>query len=98
MERDSSSLPRFEPPPTEAQPALLDVGGGGSGRCFDWTLLGERAPPATFIAGGIRPDNVRALLKYRPYGIDLASGVESAAGVPGEKDEAKLRALFEEVL
>ena len=97
MEPDSSSLPRFEPPPTEAQPALLDVGGGGSGRRFDWTLLGERAPRATFIAGGIRPDNVGALLKHRPYGIDLASGVESAAGVPGEKDENKLRALFEEV-
>ena len=94
MEQDSSSLPRFEPPPNEAQPALLDVGGGGSGRRFDWTLLGERAPRATFIAGGIRPDNVRALLKHRPYGIDLASGVESA---PGVKDGTKLRALFEEV-
>ena len=100
MEPDSSGLPRFEVPPTEAQPALLDVGGGGSGRRFDWALLGERAPWATFIAGGIRPDNVRALLKHRPYGIDLASGVESTAGAPGEpgwKDETKLRALFEEV-
>jgi len=33
-------------------------------------------------------------LSYRPYGIDLASGVESS---PGIKDESKLRALFEEV-
>jgi len=100
MEQDSARLPRFETPPTESQPALLDVGGGGSGRRFDWNLLGERAPPATFIAGGIRPDNVRALLKHRPYGIDLASGVENAPGVPGEpgwKDETKLRALFEEM-
>ncbi|GMR22331.1 MAG: hypothetical protein BMS9Abin37_0674 [Acidobacteriota bacterium] len=98
MEPDSSRLPRFETPPTEAQPALLDVGGGGSGRRFDWSLLGEQAPRATFIAGGIRPDNVSALLKHRPYGIDLASGVEKAAGEPGwpgEKDETKLRALFE---
>jgi indole-3-glycerol phosphate synthase/phosphoribosylanthranilate isomerase len=94
MERDSSRLPRFESPPTEAQPALLDVGGGGSGRRFDWALLGDRAPRATFIAGGIRPDNVGALLKHRPYGIDLASGVESE---PGFKDENKLRALFEEL-
>ena len=100
MEPDSPRLPRFEVPPSEAQPALLDVGGGGSGRRFDWTLLGERAPRATFIAGGIRPDNVRALLKHRPYGIDLASGVEIDPGVPGwpgEKDETKLRALFEEL-
>jgi indole-3-glycerol phosphate synthase/phosphoribosylanthranilate isomerase len=94
MDEASSSLPRFDPPPSESQPALLDVGGGGSGRSFDWSLFGMRAPEATFIAGGIRPDNVRSLLKYQPYGIDLASGVESR---PGVKDEAKLRALFKEV-
>lgn len=94
MEQDATSLPSFAPPPTEAQPALLDVGGGGSGRSFDWTILGTRAPEATFVAGGIRPDNVRSLLKHQPYGIDLASGVESS---PGIKDESKLRGLFEEV-
>lgn len=94
MDRESTSLPAFEQPPTEEQPALLDVGGGGSGQSFDWALFGERAPDATFVAGGIRPDNVGALLRYRPYGIDLASGVESA---PGIKDESKLRALFQEV-
>lgn len=90
----AGSLPVLEPRPTEARPALVDVGGGGSGRSFDWTLLGEQAPDATFIAGGIRPDNVGALLKHRPYGIDLSSGVERA---PGVKDPDKLRALFEEV-
>lgn len=94
MEEDATELPRFEPVPSEDRPALLDVGGGGSGRRFDWTLLGDHAPHATFIAGGIRPENVRALKAYRPYGIDLASGVESA---PGVKDPSRLRALFEEV-
>jgi len=94
MEKDSRALPVLDPPPSDAHPALLDVGGGGSGRRFDWALLGAQAPEATFIAGGIRPGNVRELLSYEPYGIDLASGVESA---PGVKDEAKLRALFEEV-
>lgn len=95
MEEDASSLPEFNPLPTDARPALIDVGGGGSGRRFDWSLLGGRAPHATFIAGGIRPENVGALLKHRPYGIDLASGVESA---PGVKDADKLRALFAEVV
>lgn len=94
MEEDATGLPRLVPPPTAERPALLDVGGGGSGRRFDWSLLGERAPHATFIAGGIRPDNVGALLARRPYGIDLASGVESS---PGLKDAEKLRAFFEEV-
>lgn len=90
----SRKLPPIEPSPTERGPAVLDVGGGGSGRSFDWSILGERAPGATFIAGGIRPDNVRQLLERRPFGIDLSSGVESA---PGIKDPSKLRSLFREV-
>ena len=94
MDEDSRALPVPDPPPSLTHPAILDVGGGGSGRRFDWALFGARAPEATFIAGGIRPGNVRELLSYLPYGIDLASGIESA---PGVKDEAKLRALFEEV-
>ena len=94
MEENSEILPMLDPPPSLEHPALLDVGGGGSGRRFDWALLGARAPKATFIAGGIGPGNVRELLSYEPYGIDLASGIESA---PGVKDESKLRALFEEV-
>ena len=94
LDEDSRALPVLDPPPSLAHPALLDVGGGGSGHRFDGALLGARAPEATFIAGGIRPGNVRELLSYQPYGIDLASGIESA---PGVKDEAKLRALFEEV-
>lgn len=83
------------PQPSPRRPNLLDVGGGGSGRSFDWRLLGAVAPDHTFIAGGIRPDNVRALLVHEPYGIDLASGVEAS---PGVKDETKMRRLFEEMI
>ena len=61
MDEDSRSLPRFDPLPSASHPALLDVGGGGSGRSFDWALFGERAPRATFVAGGIRPDNVSVI-------------------------------------
>jgi len=95
MDENETSLPELLPAPSERRPALLDVGGGGTGRRFDWSLLGSTSPDATFIAGGIRPDNVRELLDRRPYGIDLASGVENA---PGVKDPAKLEALFAEVL
>lgn len=94
IDEGASSLPAIKPLPSETRPAVLDVGGGGTGRHFDWSLLGERAPDATFIAGGISPDNVHELLPFRPYGIDLSSSVESS---PGVKDEAKLRALFKEV-
>jgi phosphoribosylanthranilate isomerase len=88
------SLPSFPTPPTERTLALLDVGGGGSGRRFDWNLLGGESPAFTFIAGGITPDNVEELLAHRPYGIDLSSGVESE---PGVKDKVKLQRLFEKV-
>lgn len=93
MNENAKRLPDC-PEPSERRPNLLDVGGGGSGRSFDWSLLGPMAPDHTFIAGGVRPDNVASLLAHEPYGIDLASGVETA---PGVKDESKLRRLFQEI-
>lgn len=73
---------------------VLDSRSGGTGRAFDWAVLAPRAPRFCFVAGGITPENVAALLAYEPWGVDVSSGVERA---PGVKDEAKLRALFEEV-
>ena len=69
---------------------------GGTGRTVDWTVASAvAARRRIFLAGGLRPDNVReALRTVRPYGIDLSSGVEVA---PGRKDEGRLRALFDEV-
>jgi phosphoribosylanthranilate isomerase len=90
----ATELPAFSTGPTSKRPVLLDVGGGGSGRRFDWNLLGARAPAFIFVAGGIRPDNVADLVAHRPYGIDLSSGVERE---PGVKDERKLRELFERI-
>lgn len=89
---DAGELPRLSPPPTVEGPAVLDVGGGGSGNVFPWRILGGRAPDATFIAGGIRPGNVVDLLEHRPYGLDVSSGVERA---PGLKDPEALERLFE---
>jgi len=94
LSEEALRLPAFSAKPSADRPALLDVGGGGSGRSFDWALLGDEAPRFTFIAGGIRPDNVEDLLGHRPYGIDLSSGVERE---PGVKDEAKLRRLFDRI-
>ena len=68
---------------------------GGAGRTFDWTLLPDQLPECSFIAGGLTPGNVSELLgRVQPYGIDVASGVESS---PGLKDRAKVRKLVEEV-
>ncbi len=82
-------------PGTALRPSLWDSGSGGSGQAMDWeAVLGRGAPPFTWIAGGITPENVAELLKYRPWGIDLSSGIEAS---PGMKDAGKLRSLFEEV-
>jgi phosphoribosylanthranilate isomerase len=48
-----------------------------------------------FLAGGLRPENVRRVVStLRPFAVDVCSGVESA---PGRKDPGLLRRLFEEV-
>ncbi|GIW41674.1 MAG: N-(5'-phosphoribosyl)anthranilate isomerase [Candidatus Binatia bacterium] len=62
---------------------------GGTGRTFDWSLLESVDRSRLFVAGGLDPENVVALVRrLRPYGVDVASGVEKA---PGVKDPEKLR-------
>ncbi len=85
-------VPPLVPEPSEARPAMLDVGGGGSGRTFDWSVLGEYAPDWTFIAGGVRPENIADLVAHRPFGVDLSSGIEAS---PGIKDPERLELFFE---
>jgi len=58
---------------------------GGTGVTFDWDVARAAANRAKIIlAGGLTPDNVaEAVSAGRPYGVDVASGVECE---PGKKD------------
>jgi len=47
-----------------------------------------------FIAGGLNAENVQLACSLHPFGIDVASGVESE---PGKKDHKKLEAFFQAV-
>ncbi len=62
---------------------------GGTGHKAPWDLLSGFDPGVPVIlAGGLTPENVaEAIRTVRPWGIDVASGVESA---PGRKDIAKV--------
>lgn len=66
---------------------------GGTGRTLDWALAAEVARGRrTFLAGGLRPENVTAAIAaVGPYGIDASSGLEAS---PGIKAPARLRDFF----
>jgi len=73
---------------------------GGTGQTFDW----ERVQPwagvinsigKLIVAGGLNPGNVQeAIHILRPWGVDVASGVERE---PGKKDPRKVRAFIQAV-
>ncbi len=74
---------------------LLDAGteGGGHGRSQQVEQLGQlKFPRPWFLAGGLNPDNLQALLRQcQPDGIDLNSGLELA---PGLKDGTRMLAAM----
>ena len=57
--------------------------GGGSGQVFEWENA-KAVKRKYLLAGGLNPSNVgKAINVLQPFGVDVASGVESS---PGEKD------------
>lgn len=77
---------------------LLDtkgLHGGGTGLTHDWNLSREiRAivKKPLLLAGGLNPSNVgQAIKTVHPYGVDVATGVESSIGI-------KSPALIEEFM
>jgi len=68
---------------------------GGTGVTYDWVearkaiFENAEARKRLVAAGGLNPANVaEAIAALRPWGVDVASGVEAA---PGRKDAAKVR-------
>ena len=98
---DESVSPFLKSVPESASPALLidaAVKGvyGGSGVTADWSAAAELAKKyPLLLAGGLTPENVAdAVRQVKPWGVDVASGVESASG---EKDAAKMIQFVKEV-
>ena len=69
---------------------------GGSGVTADWDGAAELEKKyPLLLAGGLTPENVgEAVGRVQPWGVDVASGVESASG---KKDAAKMSAFIKAV-
>ena len=85
----------------KAAPALLvdaSVKGayGGTGITADWNGAAELAKKyPLLLAGGLTPENVaEAVHRVKPWGVDVASGVEAT---PGVKDRSRMTAFVKAV-
>ena len=89
---DDENLPHADRYGTDM--LLLDAPSPGSGKVFDWSVAGD-APDSMklILAGGLTPENVgNAVEEVRPWGVDVASGVEKE---PGRKDPMKVKRFIE---
>ena len=75
---------------------------GGTGKKFNWKLLSNDPTishiikkNSCFIAGGLNADNIGNLIStYKPYGVDVSSGLESSVG---KKDHLLMKKFLENV-
>ena len=86
-------------------PLLLDAyrpgEPGGTGTTIDWTLatafVRDHADRRVLLSGGLTPENVsNAAQRVRPFGVDVASGVE-VPGQPRRKDLSRMRAFLDAI-
>jgi len=75
---------------------LVDGPSPGSGELFDWRLAeGVEDADRLIVSGGLTPENVHgAIEQLRPFGVDVASGIEMT---PGVKDPRKMKAFVDAV-
>jgi phosphoribosylanthranilate isomerase len=64
---------------------------GGTGQALSLDGLKEADLSRIFLSGGLTAANVACAVTLAPFGVDVASGVESA---PGIKDAGKLRSFI----
>ncbi len=83
-------------PPAYLIDAFVKNQYGGTGQAADWSLahlVARRMP--ILLAGGLTPENVAlAIQQVRPWGVDVASGIEAA---PGRKDRQKMLTFIQAV-
>jgi phosphoribosylanthranilate isomerase len=64
---------------------------GGAGKVFDWSLISKELAPRVVLSGGLSAHNAtEAVLRVRPYALDVSSAVELQKGIK----DARLIAAF----
>jgi phosphoribosylanthranilate isomerase len=64
---------------------------GGAGKVFDWSLIPKELAPRVVLSGGLSVHNAtEAVVRVRPYAVDISSGVEQHKGI---KDARKIAAF-----
>jgi phosphoribosylanthranilate isomerase len=65
---------------------------GGAGKVFDWSLIPKELAPRVVLSGGLSVQNVTsAVVRVRPFAVDISSGVEESKGI---KDARKIAAFI----
>jgi phosphoribosylanthranilate isomerase len=68
---------------------------GGAGKVFDWSLIPKEIAPRVVLSGGLSVQNATdAVVRVRPYAVDISSGVEQQKGI---KDAHKIAAFIQAV-
>lgn len=90
MQELSKLFPARKAPPEFLIDSYSPNSYGGTGNVGNWELLRKISMQhSIMIAGGLIPQNIGSAVKYiKPWGVDVASGVEI---VPGQKDVVKIR-------
>lgn len=91
---DLEEISRFRTVHSVLLDAKVEGVHGGTGLSFPWEWLASwKAPKPWILAGGLNADNVReAVLRLKPYAVDVSSGVEIG---PGLKSMDKMRHFME---
>ncbi|WP_317202900.1 phosphoribosylanthranilate isomerase [Janthinobacterium sp.] len=68
---------------------------GGAGKVFDWSLIPKELAPRVVLSGGLSVQNATdAVVRVRPYAVDVSSGIEAAKGI---KDAHRILAFVEAI-
>lgn len=68
---------------------------GGAGKVFDWSLVPKELAPRLVLSGGLNVQNATdAVVRVRPFAVDVSSGVEAQKGI---KDARKMAGFIQAV-